>query len=125
MRQRGEYRLARGLGAQCHLDAMALAAMQSTGMMSEQVWDGRRPTGRNGRFDLGEPTFSARPLAWTHAQFLRLARSGRDGVVGRGGVEPPTFRFSAGRSYQLSYLPAEPGQRSGAAAVTRSLTARS
>ena len=27
----------------------------------------------------------------------------RDRVV-RGGVEPPTFRFSGGRSYQLSYL---------------------
>src|SRR5436305_2984468 len=26
-------------------------------------------------------------------------------VVGRGGVEPPTFRFSGGRSYRLSYLP--------------------
>ena len=25
--------------------------------------------------------------------------------VGRGGVEPPTFRFSGGRSYRLSYLP--------------------
>ena len=27
----------------------------------------------------------------------------KEGVV-RGGVEPPTFRFSGGRSYQLSYL---------------------
>ena len=25
-------------------------------------------------------------------------------AVARGGVEPPTFRFSVGRSYQLSYL---------------------
>ena len=27
-----------------------------------------------------------------------------EGLVARGGVEPPTFRFSVGRSYQLSYL---------------------
>ena len=29
-------------------------------------------------------------------------RKGR--MVVRGGVEPPTFRFSGGRSYRLSYL---------------------
>jgi hypothetical protein len=29
--------------------------------------------------------------------------AGQKGVA-RGGVEPPTFRFSVGRSYQLSYL---------------------
>lgn len=30
---------------------------------------------------------------------------GRFGLhVARGGVEPPTYRFSVGRSYQLSYL---------------------
>ena len=28
-------------------------------------------------------------------------------MVARGGVEPPTFRFSVGRSYQLSYLAVE------------------
>ena len=28
----------------------------------------------------------------------------RSESVVRGGVEPPTFRFSGGRSYQLSYL---------------------
>jgi hypothetical protein len=33
-------------------------------------------------------------------------KAGRAGVlmVARGGVEPPTYRFSGGRSYQLSYL---------------------
>jgi hypothetical protein len=35
--------------------------------------------------------------------------------VARGGIEPPTYRFSGGRSYQLSYLAAsgpvpEPGE---------------
>ena len=34
-----------------------------------------------------------------------MFRQIRDDVcVVRGGVEPPTFRFSGGRSYQLSYL---------------------
>jgi hypothetical protein len=32
------------------------------------------------------------------------ALSPAKGYVARGGVEPPTFRFSVGRSYQLSYL---------------------
>ena len=41
----------------------------------------------------------------------------RDLVV-RGGVEPPTFRFSGGRSYQLSYLTLAPGtDRSGRSAA--------
>ena len=30
-------------------------------------------------------------------------------LVARGGVEPPTFRFSVGRSYQLSYLAVKGG----------------
>jgi hypothetical protein len=34
-------------------------------------------------------------------------------VVARGGVEPPTFRFSVGRSYQLSYLAEVPTQETG------------
>ena len=41
----------------------------------------------------------------------KIAQKGPDlhecgsGRVARGGVEPPTFRFSGGRSYRLSYLP--------------------
>jgi glucoamylase len=73
--ERGEYRLAAGRSAQLYLDAMAKSADNSTGLMSEQVWDHRRPAGTSPRFKPGEGTFSARPLAWTQAQFLRLARS--------------------------------------------------
>jgi hypothetical protein len=29
-------------------------------------------------------------------------------LVARGGIEPPTYRFSGGRSYQLSYLAKAP-----------------
>ncbi len=40
--------------------------------------------------------------------------------VARGGVEPPTYRFSVGRSYQLSYL-AEPGGRTSRLATPTGL----
>ena len=39
--------------------------------------------------------------------------AGQSRLVVRGGVEPPTFRFSGGRSYQLSYL-TETGARAPA-----------
>jgi glucoamylase len=42
-------------------------------MLPEQVWD-RQPPARTDGFEPGTPTFSATPLAWTHAQFIRLAR---------------------------------------------------
>ena len=35
-------------------------------------------------------------------------------MVARGGIEPPTYRFSGGRSYQLSYLAASVRRRPGA-----------
>ena len=41
-------------------------------------------------------------------------------VVARGGVEPPTYRFSGGRSYQLSYL-AETGADTGSEATQTGL----
>ena len=37
-------------------------------------------------------------------RFALLSSLNRGDEVARGGVEPPTFRFSVGRSYQLSYL---------------------
>jgi glucoamylase len=70
--ERGEYDLTAGRPAAA---AAALRTIARTandgGMLPEQVWDGRPP--RNGR--TGRPTRSATPLAWTHAQFVRLAWS--------------------------------------------------
>jgi glucoamylase len=41
------------------------------------VWDLEAPAG----FVPGTPTFAATPLAWTHAQYIRLARDVEAGRV--------------------------------------------
>jgi glucoamylase len=73
--ERGEYRLAAGRGAATMLATMAHSSDNATLFLPEQVWDHRPPAGSGPRFRPGEPTFSATPLAWTHAQFIRLAWS--------------------------------------------------
>jgi glucoamylase len=67
--ERGEYELIAGKDASARLKAIAGAANDGM-MLPEQVWDGRPPDEAN-----GEGTRSATPLAWTHAQFVRLAWS--------------------------------------------------
>jgi glucoamylase len=71
--ERGEYELLAGGDPDAHLDAMAGTANEG-GMMPEQVWDEHPPSGQPG-FEPGTGTYSATPLAWTHAQFVRLAWS--------------------------------------------------
>jgi glucoamylase len=71
--ERGEYQLAAGGSANAQLAAMASAANEG-GLMPEQVWDDQPPSGSPG-FPPGEGTLSATPLAWSHAQFVRLAWS--------------------------------------------------
>ncbi|MCZ4493172.1 MAG: glucan 1,4-alpha-glucosidase [Conexibacter sp.] len=72
--ERGEQQLAAGdgAGARTQLTAMANAAGPG-GMLPEQVWDTRPPADGTGPLQPGTPTFSATPLAWTHAQYIRLA----------------------------------------------------
>jgi glucoamylase len=71
--ERGEYDLASGNmnGARSALRSMALASNVAY-LIPEQVWDNEPPSGQPG-FPPGEGTFSATPLAWSHAQFIRLA----------------------------------------------------
>ncbi len=84
--ERGEYRLARGQDAQAYLDTMARSADDSTHLLAEQVWDNRAPANTGDpAFRPGENTMSATPLAWTHAQFIRLAR----GIDAGAPVETP------------------------------------
>jgi glucoamylase len=73
--ERGEYALAAGRNAQFALATMARSAYKASRLLPEQVWDHQPPAGTSPRFRPGEPTFSATPLAWTHAQFIRLAWS--------------------------------------------------
>jgi glucoamylase len=71
--ERGEYELSAGQPATTELAAMAAAANQGD-LIPEQVWDNNPPAGSPG-FAPGSGTFSATPLAWSHAQFIRLAWS--------------------------------------------------
>jgi glucoamylase len=70
--ERGEYELASGQGALARrrLDAMMSFANDGR-MIPEQVWDRRENDGSS--FQFGSGTGSATPLAWSMAQFIRLA----------------------------------------------------
>jgi len=68
--ERGEYELARGDKARARKHLDALMGFANTGMMiPEQVWD--QSSGPLSRPGFG--TGSATPLAWSMAQFIRLA----------------------------------------------------
>lgn len=69
--ERGEYAVTAGQDASPLLAAMA-AASGSSDMISEQVWDGRPPTGE-ACCPPGENTRAATPLTWSHAGLVRLA----------------------------------------------------
>jgi len=70
--ERGHYELARGNDALPYLATMA-AMSDGAGMLPEQVWDGDDIPERG--LHRGGPTGSAMPLAWTHAEFVKLACS--------------------------------------------------
>ena len=70
--ERGHYELAAGRSPLPYLQAMA-AMSGPGGMIPEQVWD-REPLAERGLFP-GKPTGSAMPLAWAHAEFIKLAHS--------------------------------------------------
>ena len=77
--ERGEYELVpgalAGATAQERLDTMARSADDESLFLAEQVWDDQPPSAEGSEYVPGEPTFSAMPLSWTHAGFIRLAHA--------------------------------------------------
>ena len=103
--ERGEYELARGEvdKARARLDTMLGFANEGL-MIPEQIWDSQQSPGRDFRF--GEGTGSATPLAWSMAQFIRLATNLQEGrnietpdiVAARYVKQPVPPRASSGLS---------------------------
>ncbi len=89
--ERGHYELAAGRDARPYVKALEAFA-NAGGMLPEQVWDvADLPDGRMRR---GEPTGSAMPLCWAHAEYIALVRSIEDGVV-FDRIEPAYQRYVA------------------------------
>jgi glucoamylase len=70
--ERGHYELALGNDPLPYLEAMA-AMSSAGGMIPEQVWDGD-PIPARGLYP-GRPTWSAMPLVWAHAEYIKLVIS--------------------------------------------------
>ncbi len=76
--ERGHYELAAGRSASPYLRALGGFA-SPTELLPEQVWD--EPDRPEVFMFLGQPTGSARPLMWAHAEYIKLLRSAADGKV--------------------------------------------
>jgi glucoamylase len=70
--ERGHYEIACGNDPLPYIEAMSRMASPG-GMLPEQIWDAA-PVPRR-RLSIGRPTGSAMPLAWTHAEYLKLVVS--------------------------------------------------
>ncbi|HKB53392.1 MAG TPA: glycoside hydrolase family 15 protein, partial [Ramlibacter sp.] len=78
--ERAHYELAAGRPAEAERLLRAMASFAgSGGMLPEQVWDASDIAA--GELFFGRPTGSAMPLVWAHAEYIKLARSLRDGRV--------------------------------------------
>jgi len=78
--ERAHYELAAGRGAEARRLLATLEANASPGkLLPEQVWDG--PPIPQRELLPGAPSGSAMPLAWAHAEHLKLLRSLADGVM--------------------------------------------
>ncbi len=76
--ERGHYELAAGRDVRPYIWTMERFAT-STRLLPEQVW--ALPDRPQSHMFLGRPTGGAMPLAWAHAEYIKLVRSAADGQV--------------------------------------------
>jgi glucoamylase len=104
--ERGHLALLAGEDARPYLQAMAQMTGKG-GLLPEQVWDSAAIPER----DLypGQPSGSAMPLVWAHAEFIKLALS----IAAGAPVDRParTWARYGGRHPQLDYALWQPRQR--------------
>src|SRR5260370_19485721 len=74
--ERAHYELAAGRDVRPLITTLENFASQG-GLLPEQVWD--QPDLPAARMYLGKPAGSAMPLAWAHAEYIKLLRSMHDG----------------------------------------------
>ena len=78
--ERAHYALAAGRRAEAELLLATIEAQTSPGgLIPEQVWDSPPIPSRG--LAPGEPSGSAMPLVWAHAEYIKLLRSLTDGAV--------------------------------------------
>ncbi|MES2180955.1 MAG: glycoside hydrolase family 15 protein [Pseudomonadota bacterium] len=104
--ERGHFALLAGEDAQAYLQTM-LQMTGKGGLLPEQVWDSEAIPERE--LYPGQPSGSAMPLVWAHAEFIKLALSITTGAP----VDRPvrTWARYGGRRPQLDYALWQPRQR--------------
>ncbi len=91
--ERAHYELAAGRDIKPLIKAIERFSSEG-GMLPEQIWDAP-DLPAEGMF-LGRPSGSAMPLAWAHAEYIKLLRSAEDGEV-FDRVGPVASRYRSGR----------------------------
>jgi len=92
--ERGHYELALGRDPLEYIETIEKFANVG-GMLPEQIWDADDLP--DGKMKWGEPTGSAMPLCWSHAEYLSLVRSRMDGVC-FDRIEPAYERYAIGET---------------------------
>jgi glucoamylase len=92
--ERGHYELAAGRDPMPFIETIEKFANEG-GMLPEQIWDADDLPER--KLNRGSPTGAAMPLCWSHAEYMSLVRSHKDGVCFER-IEPVYQRYAKAKT---------------------------